>query len=422
MSTLTFCPLDIRLARWVRRIVLIVEWLTWGVFFAFALSLMALRYLILPSIENYRGDIEAGLSKVFAAKVTIGSIRAGWQGLRPDLDLANVQVYDSAGRPALALPAVSLTLSWWSVPRGELRLHQLDISGADLGVRRLRDGRLEIGGIELGPKPDGRGASDWILSQRRITIHDSRLRWNDEARGAPELALSNINLVLDNAGASHRFGLTADPPRALASRIDLRADLVGDSLDRLREWRGEAYADLSYIDLAAWRAWLDYPADVQTGSGGVRVWAGFNGDRLEHFAADVALANATVRLRGDLPALDLAQVSGRIAAREIASGGIGFGFLRFGSKHVTGFEVSGKQVALQTRDGVALSPADFTVKTLAANDTEPQRVEIEANALELEPLAQLIGQLPLDAQLRKAVVEFNPRGAIYDFACVAWRF
>ena len=420
MSTLRFRPIDMHLRGWARRVFITVEWLAWIGFFAFALSMIALRYMILPSIESYRGDIEHGLSKAFGAKVTIGEIRAGWQGLRPDLDLADVKVLDQNGRPALALPAVSLTISWWSVPRGELRLHQLDIAGADLDIRRLRDGRLVIGGIELGTQPNGRGASDWILNQRRIHIRESRLRWNDETRTAPELALSNINLVLENFGKHHRLGLTADPPRPLASRIDLRADLVGASLDSLKEWQGEVYANLAYIDLAAWRAWLDYPADIHAGSGGVRAWAGFKGDRLEHFTADVALSNAAVRLRGDLPLLELSRVSGRVGAREIASGGLGFGFLRFGEKRVTGFEVSGKQVALATFGGVALSPADFNMKTLAAQGKEPQRVELEANSLDLEPLARLIEHLPLDLQMRKTLVEFNPRGSVYDFK-LNWR-
>jgi uncharacterized protein (TIGR02099 family) len=72
-------------------------------------------------------------------------------------------------------------------------------------------------------------------------------------------------------------------------------------------------------------------------------------------------------------------------------------------------------VALATFGGVALSPADFNMKTLAAQGKEPQRVELEANSMDLEPLARLIEHLPLDLQMRKTLVEFNPRGSIYDF-------
>ena len=406
--------------RLVKRGLLVVEWLLWAVFFALALSFLALRYWVLPNIESYRPRIEASLSSGLGVKVEIGRIEAAWQGLHPDLHLSDVRLFDRQGRPAFRLPSIIVEVSWWSIPARELRLHELALTGADLDVRRTRDGKFVIAGIELADQPDGVDMSDWILGQRRVVIRESRLRWNDEKRAAPELTLSNIHFVLENSGNRHRLGLTADPPRALASRVDVRADLNGESLNRLNTWFGEIYADLKTIDLAAWRAWVEYPADIRSGQGGVRAWVGFNGDRLIHFSADIGLEQAQARLASNLPLLELARVSGRVGAREIAGGGKEIGFMRFGVKTVTGFEVSGRNVALVTMDGVTLSPADFSMKTLSARDKEPQRVELEANSLDLEPLAKIVEHLPLDAQLRKLLTESNPRGTVFDFH-LAWR-
>lgn len=396
------------------------EWLIWAVFFVVALTFILLRYAILPNAEDYRTSIESALSRSLGSKVTIGRIDAGWDGLHPDLDLTDVRLYDRQGRPALSLPFVSLTVSWWSVPMRELRLHALEVTGADLDIRRTRGGTFVVGGIEFNDPPDGAGLSDWILGQRRIVIAESTLRWNDELRGAPELVLSNIRTVLESSGARHRFGFVADPPRELASRLDLRADLYGDSLARLRQWRGALYADLKYIDLSAWRAWVDYPVDIRSGTGSVRAWLGFDGDHLEYFTSDIGLANAQGRLERDLPVLELARVSGRIGLREIASGGTALGFVRIGEKQVTGFELSGRQVSLTTKDGVSLAPADFSMKTISARAAKPQEIELEANSLDLEPLAQLLEHLPLDAQFRKTLGEFNPRGSVFDFR-LSWR-
>lgn len=396
------------------------EWLIWAVFFVVALTFILLRYAILPNAEDYRTSIESALSRSLGSKVTIGRIDAGWDGLHPDLDLTDVRLYDRQGRPALSLPFVSLTVSWWSVPMRELRLHALEVTGADLDIRRTRGGTFVVGGIDFNDPPDGAGLSDWILGQRRIVIAESTLRWNDELRGAPELVLSNIRTVLESSGARHRFGFVADPPRELASRLDLRADLYGDSLARLRQWRGALYADLKYIDLSAWRAWIDYPVDIRSGTGSVRAWLGFDGDHLEYFTSDIGLANAQGRLERDLPVLELARVSGRIGLREIASGGTALGFVRIGEKQVTGFELSGRQVSLTTKDGVSLAPADFSMKTISARAAKPQEIELEANSLDLEPLAQLLEHLPLDAQFRKTLGEFNPRGSVFDFR-LSWR-
>lgn len=423
MDAASLLTLPSAVSRWRlagARVLRSIEWLLWALFFVVALTFIALRYAVLPRIETYRPAIESALSRGLGAKVEIGRIEAGWDGLYPDLDLTDVQLTDRQGRAALKLPSVSVTVSWWSVAARELRLHALEITGADLDVRRTPSGTLVIGGIEIGDDADGGGLSDWILGQRRIVVADSRLRWNDEKRGAGELALSNIRMVLENSGARHRFGFTADPPRELASRLDVRADLTGESLARLRAWHGSVYADLKFIDLAAWRAWIDYPADVRAGTGSVRAWLGFDGDHLEYFTADVGLADARARLGRELPELELARVSGRIGLKEIASGGKALGFIRLGDKQVTGFEVRGRQVALATRSGVSLAPADFSVRTVSARGARPQEVEMEANSLDLEPLASLLEHLPLDARFRQTLAEFNPRGSVFDFR-LSWR-
>ncbi|MBL8384280.1 MAG: TIGR02099 family protein [Burkholderiales bacterium] len=406
--------------RFARSVFGLGEALAWTAFFAAALGIVALRYAVLPNIERYRPAIEAALSKGLAAKVTIGRIEAGWDGLQPDLDLADVRIFDRQGRVALSLPMVSLTVSWWSVPAAQLRLHALEITGADLDIRRTAAGSLVVGGMELAASADGGGAADWILAQRRIVIAESRVRWNDDRRGAPELALSNIRAVLQNAGQRRRLGVTADPPRELASRLDVRADLTGESLERLAGWRGQVYANLPYIDLAAWRAWIDYPVEIGAGKGRVRAWLGFDGDRLENFVADVGLDHAQARLSRDLPMLALARVSGRLAMRELATGGKALGFLRLGEKQVTGFEVSGQQVSLATPAGVALAPADFSMRTVSARGSKPQEIEMTANSLDLEPVAKLLEHLPVDAHFRKVLGEANPRGAIFDFQ-LSWR-
>ncbi len=414
-------PLSSRIARAVRGTLIWTERLAWTVFFLFVLTVLALRHVVLPGVEKYRSEIETALTRAAGHKVLIGRVQASWDGLYPGLDLRDVVVHDAKNRAALRLPYVSVTLSWWSVPAMALRLHALDIANADLDIRRARNGQISIGGLEL--KDDGGNAqmSDWILGQRRVVIRDSRLRWNDEQRGAPELALSNIHLVARNTGSRHRVALRGTPPRQLGNTLDLRADLHGESLGDLAVWRGDLYADLVAVDLAALRAWVDYPADVKSGSGSLRTWLSFDQTRLTQFTADVALNDTLVQLRPDLAPLQLSNVQGRLGARELRHPGAGFSFLRFGSKRVTGFEVSGKQVTLTTNDGVRLAPADFTMQTIAANAAGTAgEVRLQANALNLEPVVKIAELLPLDAQLRKTLIELEPHGTVHDFQ-VEWK-
>lgn len=79
------------------------------------------------------------------------------------------------------------------------------------------------------------------------------------SRGAPALVLEDVNLALDNDGSRHRFGLTAQPPGELASRIDVRGDFRGRDFAALTEWTGQAFAEVEYADLMAWNRWSTTP-------------------------------------------------------------------------------------------------------------------------------------------------------------------
>ena len=100
-----------------------LEVLAWGTFFALAVAVLGLRYGVLPQVERYRAEIVAGVSSTVGLPVKIGRIEAEWNGLRPQLNLSDVRIYDAEGREALTLPSVENILSWRSLAHGELHLH-----------------------------------------------------------------------------------------------------------------------------------------------------------------------------------------------------------------------------------------------------------------------------------------------------------
>ena len=276
--------------RW-HALAVFVGWTLVAAYFLFAALVLSLRYWVLPNVANYTGEIERAVSKALGERVTIGAIEAGWQGLQPELAIANLTIYDRKGRPALTLPAADATLSWTSFAYGSLRFHSIAFDRPTLEVRRDEAGKLTIAGIELHPEAeDDRGIADWVMSQREIIIRNASLTWDDKLRGAPLLALPGLDFVLNNGGSSHRFALRAKAPAELASALDVRGELHGESLHDLEAWTGQLYAELEYTDLAAWKQWVDYPVEIRSGKGGVRLWLGFAGKKLTDATADVALA------------------------------------------------------------------------------------------------------------------------------------
>ena len=140
-------------------------------YFIFCLLFLALRYVVLPHIDHYKTDIEQLATHAVGQPLSIGTLHASWDGLRPRLSLGNVVIRDKLGREALTLPGVSATLSWWSVMLGTVRLQHLEIDRPDMDIWRDVDGSLYVAGILVPTQAsaESKGA-DWILSQKEIVV------------------------------------------------------------------------------------------------------------------------------------------------------------------------------------------------------------------------------------------------------------
>ena len=377
--------------------------LIWGVLICgllFAATILVLRYWILPDIASYREDIAQTLSRAIQQRVSIGGIRANWDGLRPQLALSQVVVHDAEGRPALELPRVDATLSWRSAVRLQVDFHALDIYRPVLTVRRDTRGGITVGGIALNLDQQGAGGfSSWLLSQRDIEIHEARLVWNDELRAAPALELDKLHLRIINNGDRHRFGLRAAPPAALASPLDVRGDLTGEDFQSLSEaLAGRLYVQLDHVDIAAWRQWIDFPVHFPHGTGALRAWFTFSGNELTGVIADTQLLNVKAQLGASLPELDMRELGGRFSWKRVNGG----------------FEVATNKLTFTTGDKLTLPPVDLQLRLSGAGAAGYTRGEFQANALELAPLVQLADRLPLAAELRKSLMSFAPTGGVYD--------
>ncbi|HEX4798713.1 MAG TPA: YhdP family protein [Burkholderiales bacterium] len=390
-------------SRW-RTVARLIGWGLFVVYLLFAAAVVCLRYWVLPKVGEYRSDIEQYASKSLGQRITIGAIEAGWRGLRPDLFLADVTIYDHDGRAALTLPGVEATVSWISALIGSPRFYSLVFDRPRLEIRRDAAGKFYVAGIELHPaRREDAGIAQWVLSQREIAIHDASVSWSDELRGAPLLALPALDFVLRNGLLGHRFALRAKPPPELASALDVRGELHGSDVGDLLAWTGRVYAELEYTDLVAWRRWVDYPLEIRSGKGGVRLWLSIADDGLAEATADVALSQVVTRVAKDLPLLELDYLQGRLGGKQNAAD--------------NAFEVSGRKIALKTGAGVVLPPADFRVRWQAGDGR--QNGDLEVNTLELAPLAKLTEYLPFPRQARARLAATEPRGSLSTLK-VAW--
>lgn len=382
--------------------------LFWLLYFSFVLLVLALRYLVLPNVENYRPDIEREISRSLGLAVAIGNIKASWDGINPVLVMTGVGVADAEGNPALAFTRVRSVLAWSSLTRWQLRLSLLQIDEPTLHLRRDTEGHLFIAGLGVGRDGDDHRVADWILAQKRIRIHGATLIWDDAQRNAPTLILQDLRFALDNDGRQHRFGLTARPPADLAAPIDLRGEVRGRDIEHFAAWKGQIFAQVDYVDLAAWQTWLDYPLTLPQGRGALRAWVGFADGALSELTSDLALADVKLRFTDKLPALDLERFSGRLRSRFQTSG----------------VSIDGQDIELATPtpantrgaspQGIRIAPTDFHVDWQRQANGSTLRGGATASVLDLGALTDLAEYLPLDASSRRQIAEYAPRGQVRD--------
>ena len=420
------------------RILCVLGKLAVVLYFIFCTLFLGLRYLVLPSIDRYKPQVEQLASDALGQKVSIAGIAASWSRFTPHLQLTDVVVHDSAGTAALRLPQVGADLSWWSVVVGQLRLDSLDIIRPDMDIRRDADGRLFVAGIFIDTRKTGDGRNaEWVLAQHRIVIRDGRVRWSDAQRNAPELLLDHVNFRLENRWQQHAFALSAQPPAALAEPLDLRGIFHHPRFARriadVSKWTGTLYADVRSPALAAWRPYLDYPIALDAGSGAVRSWLFYKQQKVADLTADLQLADVTARLAPALPLLELTTVRGRISLQEELEPDAGFiAAVRPGAvpavaapdgKNV--FGAGGHTVALtdfsmRTRDGLELPTTTISEKYTPPKDGKPEEVQFSAKLLDLQTLASFVERLPVPAAQRRMLQDFSPRGTLRDFTA-SWQ-
>ena len=106
----------------------------------FCVLLLAVRYIVFPRIESNRDELTRMLSRQVGAPVAIESLRTGWDGWNPRLDIDGFRVLNPEnGVSTVTLPHVRLVAAWTSLVVMELRLRMLALSPGECFRLTARD-------------------------------------------------------------------------------------------------------------------------------------------------------------------------------------------------------------------------------------------------------------------------------------------
>jgi len=374
--------------------------LTAAAWLVFAMAWGALHGWIVPRIGEFRPQLEAKVSQALGVPVRIGAISAQSTGLIPSFELRDVTLLDADGRTALHLPRVLAALSPASLwKRG---FEQLIIDQPELDIRRRADGKILIAGLDVSHTNPGdtSAAADWLFAQTEVVVRQGTLRWTDEQRAAPPLALVGVDLVLRNRGLRHAMRIDATPPAGWGERFTLmgllRQPLLTTHRGRWQDWSGPAYANFPRVDMAQLRQYLDLGAEVAQGVGALRVWADVGDSQLLGVTADVALADVNVTLGPNLQPLALDSLQGRVGGRRMANG----------------FEFATVGLAFTTADGLRWPGGNVFLSVLEGEGRVPGQGQFRADRLDLATLAQIGNRLPLAEATHAALATYVPKGLV----------
>ena len=379
-------------AKWALRL-LLTAWLVLGLAWA------GLHFWIVPRIGELRPWLEQRASQALGTTVQIGGIAAVSNGLIPSIELTQVRLLDPQGRDALVLPSVQAALSPHSLLR--MGVEQLYIAKPVLDIRRTPDGRFWIAGI---PLPEGGGedspALDWLFSQSELAIVGGTVQWTDELRGAPLLALQEVNVVLRNRLLSHALRLDAQAPAAWGDRFTLsgifREPLLSSRAGDWQRWDGQLYASFPQVDLAHLRRYVDLGVDLAQGRGALRAWVDVKKGVATGATADVQMAGVQLTTGANLQALALRTVSGRVGAQRLPGGS----------------EVFTQALQFETDDGLRWPGGNVLLRRFEAEGSTPARGEVVADRLDLASMGEIAQRLPLGDALHTQLKQLGARGLV----------
>ena len=300
----------------------LMVWPTLLLFGMLTLAWLALHWVILPHIQEWRANIEARASTALGVPVLIGRIAVRSQGWVPRIDLSDVQVLDALNRPALQLPRVSIAISPQSLMDLRINFDQLLIEGAQLEVRRDRAGKIFVAGLDISGGPgEDQAAADWFFAQQEFVIRGGTLRWTDELTDAPPLALRDVALVMRNGLLQHDFRLDATPPSEWGDRFSLRGRFTQPffaAAGQWQRWSGSSYLELPRADLHELRRYARLPFELSEGLGAIRGWVDWRDGAPVAATADLALSQVVMRLAPDVELLRIEQLLGRVEGQRDA--------------------------------------------------------------------------------------------------------
>lgn len=269
-------------------------------YFVSAAVMLFTRYWVLPRVDQWRPAIEQLVSESVGTPVQIGQIKASWRSLNAVLDIRDIKILGSDGAAGLMIPNADAIVSWRSLFHLKPIFRYIGIDGFDLTVSRRGPNEYRAAGFEFETGAGSDSATtnrvlDWLALQGRVNLTNASLTWTDPYSNTPTVAVTDVNLTLNNQLLTHELSVQANLPPDLGKTVSLAiktertrgaiAGLVAKTVNT------QIYLALPQISLLRLVDWFDVPA-VEGALGG-QAWLTLRGTQVDRVTLDVASRDAS---------------------------------------------------------------------------------------------------------------------------------
>ena len=278
-----------------------------GVALAMGLILLAMSAgvlrLVVVQLPSYQGEIWEWVQTELGVSLNFSQMDARWSLLGPEFSFldATVSRVGDETNPILSAVEASITLSAAAlISDRRLEVNRLTLEGSNLRLERTGGGTLRLANLP----EDGSAQTEISLAdipQVTIVVDNGSFTFADDIRQR-EWTFEDVRLQLVREADSIVVEARANPPRDLAERFEVSAELAAEGRlrDSQSQWR--LFGEARGLDLASVSDLLDEAMPLPaSGSGDVSFWVDFAGREAQQ--ATLALELAEVRI-GDYGGID----------------------------------------------------------------------------------------------------------------------
>jgi uncharacterized protein (TIGR02099 family) len=226
-------------------------------------------------------------------------------------------------------------------------------------------------------------------------------------RDAPPLSLNKLDLDLlsptwKSLFKQHRLAITATPSIGTKQPIKLMSEFFGGDVSKLKDWYGDLSIRLTDAHIPDFKAWLDYPIQVQSAKGDATLHLDFDHLKAQKALAFLDLSKIKFKLNAKQKALNFDQLKGKLTWRH----------------NVDQVSLNLENVDLKQKD-LVLNKVNATYTKKTGEGVNNQNVVFKLKALNLTRIDSILDAFPIKPDGLETLTKLSPKGQLENLT-IAW--